>query len=94
MGKQERSNEIGQKDKYNSAKMEEFQRDHAVHMAFAPAVNRRLHRMVIVENADGALAWLHRSRAGYLRPAVASTPARKDMVVSSKGQASTDGNPG
>lgn len=42
---------IGQKDKYDAAKLEEAQRDHAVYMAFAPADNPQIALAVIVENA-------------------------------------------
>jgi len=42
---------IGQKDKYNAAKMAEHQRDHALYMAFAPADNPRIAVAAIVENA-------------------------------------------
>jgi penicillin-binding protein 2 len=41
---------IGQKEKYNAAKMEEHQRDHSLYMAFAPAENPRIALAVIVEN--------------------------------------------
>jgi len=42
---------IGQKDKYNAAKMEEHQRDHALYMAFAPAEDPTIVLAVVVENA-------------------------------------------
>ena len=42
---------IGQKEKYNAAKMEEFQRDHALYVAFAPAENPTLALAVVLENA-------------------------------------------
>ncbi len=42
---------IGQKDKYNAAKMAEHQRDHALYMAFAPADAPRIAVAAIVENA-------------------------------------------
>jgi len=42
---------IGQKDKYNAAKMAEHQRDHALYMAFAPAEAPQIALAVIVENA-------------------------------------------
>ena len=42
---------IGQKDKYNAAKMAEHQRDHALYMAFAPAEAPRIAVAAIVENA-------------------------------------------
>ena len=42
---------IGQKDKYNSARLAERQRDHALYMAFAPAQDPQIAVAVIVENA-------------------------------------------
>ena len=42
---------IGQKDKYNAAKLTEHQRDHALYMAFAPADAPRIAVAAIVENA-------------------------------------------
>lgn len=42
---------IGQKEKYNAAKMEEHQRDHALYMAFAPADDPKIALAVVVENA-------------------------------------------
>lgn len=42
---------IGQKDKYNAAKMEERQRDHALYMAFAPADHPKIALAIVVENA-------------------------------------------
>jgi penicillin-binding protein 2 len=42
---------IGQKEKYNAAKMQEQQRDHALYVAFAPADAPRIALAVIVENA-------------------------------------------
>jgi len=41
---------IGQKEKYNAAKMEEHQRDHALYMAFAPADDPKIALAVVVEN--------------------------------------------
>ena len=42
---------IGQKDKYNAAKLTEHQRDHALYMAFAPADAPKIAVAAIVENA-------------------------------------------
>jgi len=42
---------LGQKEKYNKARMEEHQRDHAVYMAFAPADKPKIALALIVENA-------------------------------------------
>ena len=42
---------IGQKDKYNAARLEEHQRDHSLYIAFAPADKPRIALAAIVENA-------------------------------------------
>ena len=42
---------VGQKDKYNAAKLEEHLRDHALYTAFAPADNPRIALALVVENA-------------------------------------------
>ncbi|MDO5288393.1 MAG: penicillin-binding protein 2 [Pseudomonadota bacterium] len=48
---------IGQKSRYNAAKLAEHQRDHSLYIAFAPADNPRIAVAAIVENAGfGAAA--------------------------------------
>ncbi|MFM2274841.1 MAG: hypothetical protein RL211_713 [Pseudomonadota bacterium] len=42
---------MSQKEKYNAAKMEEHQRDHALYVAFAPADDPKIALAVIVENS-------------------------------------------
>ena len=42
---------IGQKDKYDAAKLSEYQRDHALYMAYAPAENPKIAVAVVVDNA-------------------------------------------
>ena len=42
---------MGQRDKYNAARMEEHQRDHSLYMALAPAEDPRIALAAIVENA-------------------------------------------
>ena len=42
---------IGQKDKYNAARLQERQRDHALYIAFAPADAPRIALAIVVENA-------------------------------------------
>jgi penicillin-binding protein 2 len=42
---------VGQKEKYNAAKIEEHQRDHALYIAFAPAEDPTIAVAAIVENA-------------------------------------------
>jgi penicillin-binding protein 2 len=79
---------IGQKDKYNSAKMEERQRDHAVYMAFAPANNPQIALAVIVENAGwgaGVAAPIARRVFDYVL--LGQYPSEEDMVAVQKGLA-------
>ena len=42
---------IGQKSRYNAARLSEYQRDHSLYIAFAPADNPRIAIAAIVENA-------------------------------------------
>ena len=42
---------LGQKEKYNAAKLEEHQRDHALYIAFAPADDPKIAVALIVENS-------------------------------------------
>jgi penicillin-binding protein 2 len=79
---------IGQKDKYNSAKMEEFQRDHAVYMAFAPAANPQIALAVIVENAGwGAGVAAPIARRVFDYALLGQYPSEEDMVAVQKGLA-------
>ena len=79
---------IGQKDKYNGAKMEEFQRDHAVYMAFAPAVNPQIALAVIVENAGwGAGVAAPIARRVFDYSLLGQYPSEEDMVAVQKGLA-------
>lgn len=79
---------IGQKDKYNSSKMEEYQRDHAVYMAFAPAEDPKIALAVIVENAGwgaGVAAPIARRVFDYVL--LGQYPSEEDMVAVQKGLA-------
>lgn len=79
---------IGQKDKYNGAKMEEHQRDHAVYMAFAPADDPKIALAVIVENAGwgaGVAAPIARRVFDYVL--LGQYPSEEDMVAVQKGLA-------
>ena len=79
---------IGQKDKYNSAKMEEFQRDHAVYMAFAPAANPQIALAVIVENAGwGAGVAAPIARRVFDYALLGQYPSVEDMLAVQKGNA-------
>ncbi|NMM09127.1 MAG: penicillin-binding protein 2 [Polaromonas sp.] len=79
---------IGQKDKYNGAKLEEHQRDHAVYMAFAPADNPKIALAVIVENAGwgaGVAAPIARRVFDYVL--LGQYPSEEDMAAVQKGLA-------
>ena len=79
---------IGQKDKYNGAKMEEFQRDHAVYMAFAPAENPQIALAVIVENAGwGAGVAAPIARRVFDYALLGQYPSEEDMLAVQKGLA-------
>jgi penicillin-binding protein 2 len=79
---------MGQKDKYNKARMEEHQRDHALYMAFAPADSPSVALAVIVENAGwgaGAAAPIARRVFDYLLQG--QYPSEEDMAAVQKGAA-------
>ena len=79
---------IGQKDKYNKARMEEHQRDHAVYMAFAPADNPKIALAVIVENAGwggGVAAPIARRVFDYVL--MGQYPSEEDMLAVQAGRA-------
>ncbi len=79
---------IGQKEKYNKARMEEHQRDHAVYMAFAPADQPKIALALIVENAGwgaGAAAPIARRVFDYVL--MGQYPSEEDMAAVQKGQA-------
>lgn len=79
---------IGQKDKYNSRKLEEHQRDHALYVAFAPADEPRIALAVIVENAGwgaGVAAPIARRVFDYWLSG--EYPSEADMAAVQKGQA-------
>lgn len=79
---------IGQKDKYNGAKLEEHQRDHAVYMAFAPADAPKIALAVIVENAGwgaGVAAPIARRVFDYVL--LGQYPNEEDMLAVQTGRA-------
>ena len=79
---------IGQKDKYNSAKLQERQRDHAVYNAFAPADEPTVALAVIVENAGwgaGVAAPIARRVFDYLL--LGQYPSAEDIAAVRKGLA-------
>ena len=81
---------IGQKDKYNSAKLLERQRDHAVYIAFAPANDPQIALAVIVENAGwgaGVAAPIARRVFDYVL--LGQYPSEEDMAAVRKGLATS-----
>ncbi len=76
------------KGKYNSAKMEEHQRDHALYIAMAPAEDPKIALAVIVENAGwgaGAAAPIARRVFDYMLMGL--YPSEEDMAAVQKGVA-------
>ena len=79
---------MAQKGKYNSARMEEHQRDHALYVAFAPADDPQIAIAVIVENAGwgaGSAAPIARRAFDYLL--LGQYPSDEDMAAVKKGLA-------
>ena len=76
------------KGKYNSARMEEHQRDHALYIAMAPADDPKIALAVIVENAGwgaGSAAPIARRVFDYML--MGQYPSEEDMAAVQKGQA-------
>ncbi len=74
--------------KYNSAKLEEHQRDHALYIAWAPADDPKIALAVIVENAgwgSGSAAPIARRTFDYLL--LGQYPSEEDMAAVQKGMA-------
>ena len=80
---------IGQKDKYNAAKLSEHQRDHALYMAFAPAEEPKIALAVIVENAGfGAVSAAPIARRVFDYWLLGQYPSEEDIAATQKGQTS------
>jgi len=86
---------IGQKDKYNAANLSEYQRDHALYMAYAPADKPQIAVAVVVENAGfGAASAAPIARRVFDYWLLGQYPSEEDMVATQKGQtASPVGKP-
>ena len=86
---------IGQKDKYNAANMSEYQRDHALYMAYAPAEKPQIAVAVVVENAGfGAASAAPIARRVFDYWLLGQYPSQEDMLATQKGQtASPVGKP-
>ena len=79
---------IGQKDKYDGKKLEEFQRDHALYMAFAPADNPKIALAVVVENAGfGAAHAAPIARRVFDYVLMGQYPNEEDLAAVQKGLA-------
>ena len=79
---------MGQKEKYNAARMEERQRDHSLYIAFAPAEDPKIAIAVIVENAGfGAASAAPIARRAFDYWLMGQYPNPEDMAAVSKGQA-------
>ncbi|OGA97105.1 MAG: penicillin-binding protein 2 [Burkholderiales bacterium RIFCSPHIGHO2_12_FULL_61_11] len=79
---------IGKNDKYNKARMEERQRDHALYIAFAPAEDPKIALAVIVENAGwGAAAAAPIARRVFDYLLLGQYPSVEDMAAVQKGLA-------
>jgi len=78
---------IGQKDKYNAAKLSEHQRDHALYMAFAPADDPQIALAVIVENAGfGAAHAAPIARRVFDYWLLGQYPSEEDIAATQLGQ--------
>ncbi len=86
---------IGQKDKYDAAKLSEYQRDHALYMAYAPAEKPQIAVAVVVENAGfGAASAAPIARRVFDYWLLGQYPSEEDMLATQKGQtASPIGKP-
>jgi penicillin-binding protein 2 len=79
---------VGQKEKYNAAKLAEHQRDHSLYIAYAPAENPKIALAVIVENAGfGAAAAAPIARRAFDYWLLDRYPSEEDMAAMRKGQA-------
>ena len=77
---------IGQKDRYNASKMQEFQRDHALYIAFAPADDPKIALAVIVENSGfGAAHAAPMARRVFDYWLMGQYPSEEDMAGVQKG---------
>ena len=79
---------IGAKERYNAAKLEEHQRDHALYVAYAPADKPRIALAVVVENAGfGAASAAPISRRVFDYWLLGQYPSEEDMAAVRRGAA-------
>ena len=80
---------VGQKEKYNAAKLAEHKRDHSLYIAFAPVENPEIAVAVIVENAGfGATGAAPIARRAIDYWLLGHYPNEEDMEAVRKGLAS------
>ena len=80
---------IGQRDRYDARKLEEFQRDHALYVAFAPVDQPRVAIAVVVENAGfGAAHAAPIARRVFDYLLLDQYPNAQDLAAVQLGQAS------
>jgi penicillin-binding protein 2 len=80
---------IGQKEKYNASKMSEYQRDHALYMAFAPAEAPQIALALVVENAGfGAVSAAPIARRIFDYWLLGQYPSGEDILATQQGQSS------
>jgi penicillin-binding protein 2 len=78
---------IGQKDKYNASKLAEYQRDHALYMAYAPADEPKIALALVVENAGfGAVSAAPIARRVFDYWLLGQYPSEEDIAATQKGQ--------
>ncbi|MDI9334656.1 MAG: penicillin-binding protein 2 [Cytophagales bacterium] len=81
---------IGQKEKYDSRKLEERQRDHALYMAFAPLENPKIALAIVVENAGfGAEHAAPIARRVFDYVLLDNYPSVEDIAAVQSGKATT-----
>jgi penicillin-binding protein 2 len=81
---------IGQKDKYDAAKLSEYQRDHALYMAYAPAEKPQIAVAVVVENAGfGAASAAPIARRVFDYWLLGQYPSDEDIAATQKGQSAS-----
>ncbi len=78
---------IGQKEKYNASKLNEYQRDHALYMAFAPAEQPQIALALVVENAGfGAAHAAPIARRVFDYWLLGQYPSPEDIAATQLGQ--------
>ena len=79
---------IGQKEKYNASRLAEYQRDHSLYIAYAPAEDPKIAVAVIVENAGfGAAAAAPMARRIMDYWLLGNYPSEADMAAMRVGKA-------